>query len=171
MSPVLQRKVEVGDIVQETLAHALDSLGRFQWEGEQSFRRWLNGIARNVILKAARTHEVPLEPGYEMDVPQGGPSPSRVLRREERFDRLQEALEALTPEQREVVLLSRIEGLKAKEIAARTGRSEDAVKQLMLRGLRSLRRGVGDTESLHLPDRRLDAWETSQGSSGEGEPE
>ncbi len=170
MSPRLQRKVGIEDVVQETFAQALESLGRFQWAGEDSFGRWLNGIARNVILKAARTHSIPLQSGFEWDVAESGPSPSTVLRREERFDRLREALEALTPEQREVVLLSRIEGLKAKEIAARTGRSEDSVKQLMLRALRGLRRDFGDTESLHLPDRSLESGETSHGSSHGGEP-
>lgn len=170
MSPELQRKVGIEDIVQETFSQALQSLSRFKWDGENSFRRWLNGIARNVILKAARSHSIPLEPGFELDVVDSDPSPSKVLRRKQRFDRLQEALKALTPEQREVVLMSRIEGLKAREIAARTGRSEDAVKQLMLRALRSLRKGFGDTESLHLPDRRLKSGESSEGSSQEGGP-
>ena len=53
--------------------------------------------------------------------------------------------------------MSRIEGLRIGEIAERTGRSVDAVKQLLLRGLRSLKRNFGDTESLHLPDRTFES--------------
>lgn len=156
MSPQLRRKVEIADIVQETLARALESIGAFRWEGEDSFGRWLNGIARNTILKAARTHSIPLEPGGEWDVADSRPSAGRAQRREERFDRLEAALEALTPDQREVVRLARIQGRTAREIASLTGRTEGAVKQLMLRALRSLRRRFGDTESFHLPDRSLD---------------
>jgi len=65
--------------------------------------------------------------------------------------------------------MSRIDGLKIREIAARTDRSVDAVKQLILRGLRSLKRHFGDTESLHLPDRTFDS-ETTPGVDGEVEP-
>ena len=62
--------------------------------------------------------------------------------------------------------MSRIEGFKMREIAERTGRTVDAVKQLVLRGLRSLKRHFGDTGSFHLPDRILFS-ETRQGDSEE----
>ena len=64
--------------------------------------------------------------------------------------------------------MSRIDGLRIKEIAERTGRSVDAVKQLLLRGLRSLKRNFGDTESLHLPDRAFES-EEFLGHDAEGE--
>lgn len=166
MSPELRRRVEVADVVQETLTRALESIAQFRWEGEESFARWLKGIARNVILKAARTHSIRLEPGESWEATDGSPSVSRVLRREERFERLEAALEALTPEQQEVVRLARFQGLKASEIAARTGRTENAVKQLMLRALRSLRKKVGETESLHLPDRSLEPPESEAPEPG-----
>ena len=40
-----------------------------------------------------------------------------------------------------------------REIAARLGRTEEAVRQILSRGLKALRQRFGDTESLHLPDR------------------
>ena len=66
------------------------------------------------------------------------------LRREERFDRLQHALESLPPDYREVIRLSRIEGMKTSEIAELMGRSSAAVKQLLFRALRRLRESFGD---------------------------
>ena len=77
------------------------------------------------------------------------------MRREERFERLEASLEKLSVDHREVILLTRVEGLTFAETAARMGRSPDAVKQLLYRALRELRSTFGETASLHLPDRRL----------------
>jgi len=85
------------------------------------------------------------------------------LRREERFAQLQRALDGLGPEDREVILLARIQGLPLKEIATRMGRSHAAVAQLLSRALRKLKRSFGDTESLHLPDRSLEKKRESDG--------
>ena len=89
-------------------------------------------------------------------------SPSRRLRREERLKRLERALARLSDDQREVIRLARIDGLSAPEIAARTGRTEAAVRQSLSRGLRALRTTFGDTASLRLPSARLNA-ETETG--------
>jgi DNA-directed RNA polymerase specialized sigma24 family protein len=45
----------------------------------------------------------------------------------------------LTPDQREAIRLARIEGLKIREVAERMGKKKDAVQQLIVRGLRSLK--------------------------------
>jgi RNA polymerase sigma-70 factor (ECF subfamily) len=82
-------------------------------------------------------------------------SAGRALRREERFERLEKALRGLSPDHREVIVLARIEGLQMKEIAERLGRSNSAVKNLLLRALKELKSSFGDTESFHLPDRSL----------------
>ena len=79
------------------------------------------------------------------------------MRRNERFDRLEHSLEKLLPEHREVILLSRIEGLTMKEIAQKTGRPLSTVKYHLVCGLAELKKHFGDTESLHLPDRQLTA--------------
>ena len=83
------------------------------------------------------------------------PSPSRALGREERFDRLEQAIANLPEDYRDVVRLSRIEGLKTKEVAERLGKSTDSVKHLLARSIQMLRRNLEETGSLHLPDRRL----------------
>ena len=95
----------------------------------------------------------------ESDPVLGDPSPSRSLRREERFERLQKALDALPPDYREVVVLARLKGLKMKEIAARMERSVFSVTHLLSRALDSLKGAFGDTESLGLPPRRLEVSE------------
>ena len=156
IGPGMRANLDVDDVLQETFTKALQSLDQFLWRGDQSFIRWLGGIAGNLILDAARTHRRKQNFQLLADAPGSGTSPSGVLRREERFERFQAALNRLTPEQREVVRLVRIDGLKIVEVSERLGKSPDAVKQLMLRGLARLRNDVRESRTLHLPDRPLD---------------
>ena len=118
----LRSEVDVEDIVQETLLQAFRSIARFRWQGEQSFIRWLAGIAENVIRKEHRgwvqRSKVRLEPD-----PIEQTSPSKNLRRHERFDRLEQALKGLSEDHREVIILARIERLRVNDIARRMERS------------------------------------------------
>ena len=155
-APQPRGELEVDEVLQETFSRALDSLERFQWHGEDSFIRWLGGIAHNVLRKRARRESKAPTLHISREHPASGISPSKAMRRDERFLRLQKALVVLTAEQREVVRMARIDGMTINEIAAATKRKPNAVKQLILRGLRKLRDQMGETESLHLPDRPLD---------------
>ena len=87
--------IEPDDILQETFVRAFQSIGRFEWQGEDSFYRWLSGIVRNVIFKAAKKQQK----GRILQLPEqvagDHHSPSKALRRNERFDRLERSLAAL----------------------------------------------------------------------------
>jgi len=155
MGRQVRGKVELDDVLQETFLRAFESIVHFQWRNEGGFLRWLVAIAENRIrdeIKGPRGKEV-----LELDEqsPIENTSPSRMARRDERFDRLKESVALLSPDHREVILLSRIRGLKIREIAQQMGRSESAVKNLLLRALQELKSLFGDTESLHLPHRSL----------------
>ncbi len=151
----LRGRVEVDDIIQETLVGAYDSIDTLRSPDASAFFRWLAGIANHVIFNEARHHQRRPTVPYESKATASDPSPSKGLRRDERFERLEEALDSLSPDHREVVLLVRIEGLSLAEVAERMKRTQGAVAQLLWRALKSLRERFGDTESFHLPDRRL----------------
>ena len=89
----------------------------------------------------------------EVDVADSGVSASKAERRNERLERFEKALNQLSPDYRQAIVLSRIEGLSIEEVARRMNRSPNAVSHILLRALRKLRARFGDTESLHLPDR------------------
>ncbi len=148
--------IQADDVVQETLVRGFQALERFRWEGDDSLFRWLAGISRRVVLAAQRERLPTSDLDRASQVPARDVSPSRALRREERFLRLKAALRGLNDRDREVILLTRIEGLTTREVAERTGRSHDAVRQLLSRALRKLRSSFGDTESLAFPNRSLD---------------
>ncbi len=160
----LRSRHEVEDVVQETLLRAYRSLARFEWQGEGSFLRWASSIAdlliRDLGRAAARPVNAPLELAGNLP---GNASPPEVgLRREERFDRFERAYRALSPEHQEVIRLVRLDGLPVSEVAERMGRSQSAVRHLLLRALGKLREAFGDeTESLHLPARRIDTQEAA----------
>ncbi len=154
MGERIRRATEVDDLLQDTYLRAFEALNRFTWRNEHSFFRWLCTIAEHLIWNASqkRAHA---DFKLACDPPASGVSPSRNLRRQERFDRLESSLKGLEPEEREAIRLSRFEGLKAREIAERMGVSEITVKRMLSRALAKLRSTLGDTESLHLPDRQL----------------
>ncbi len=156
VSAHLRSRVEIEDVVQETFATAFRTLAGFQFAGDGSFLRWLKGIAEHVILRAAEKdrHSKILYVKHD-DIPSDDASASKVMMRDERFTRLEEALERLSPEHREVITLARLKGLRIKEIAARMDRSENAISLLLSRALSKLKEAFGDTESFSLPARRL----------------
>ena len=100
IGPHLRGRLEVDDALQETLLRAFKSIERFQWHGEDSLFRWLASIAERVILESARQDQTQRTLELKRDPVSRDPSPSKSLRRKERFDRLEKALSCLSPEQR-----------------------------------------------------------------------
>ncbi len=95
MGKKVRSHLEEADLVQETLTLAFESIQSFKWRGDESFYRWLASIAEHLIRnvsrkKACRYLEI------EDDFPARAVSPSRDLRRSERFDRLEQALRGLS---------------------------------------------------------------------------
>jgi RNA polymerase sigma-70 factor (ECF subfamily) len=156
MSPSARRRLDVEDVLQETTLAALKSLPSFEWRGEESFFRWLRQIAEHVILNFVNRDRTYEDLPAEGALPNEDTAPSKVMRRDERFDRLQEALASLSPDHRHVVLLAKIQGRAIQDIAVEMNRSPDAVTNLLSRALSKLREKFGDTESLNLPDRLLE---------------
>jgi RNA polymerase sigma-70 factor (ECF subfamily) len=150
----LRRKLDVEDILQETFLRALETMDRFAFRGDDSFFAWLSAIAEYLVLNASQKKSLG-QLQLDREVACKASNPSAALRRHERFDRLKASLRILSRDQRRAVVLARLEGLPTREIAARMGRSEQAVRQLLSRALRQMHRTFGDTESFDLPERSL----------------
>ena len=176
----LRQKVEAEDILQETLLRAFRSIHQFRGHQESSFRSWLGKIAIHAIQAQARHPEgrkadckvLPLQgrstgasEQLENYLKAEEVSPSKALRRDERFERLERALQTLSPDHRRVIYLARVEGLPIKAVAHEMKRSPEATSMLLLRALEKLKAVFGDTESLHLPHSRLLVEE--EGQAGE----
>ena len=151
-----RERIEPEDILQDAFATAWASRAEFVWQGPDSFLRWLEGIARHRALHLSR-RELRRAQLLELHRPdEEQVSPSRGARRVERFERLKAAVDSLPPQYRDVLRLARLEGRSVREIAEDLGKTESAVKNLLLRAMKRLRDVMPDTESLTLPrDRRL----------------
>src|SRR5262245_22303541 len=101
----LRRVVEVEDVLQETYLKAYRSLKSFEPRGERSFCQWLKAIADHVMRSIARKRRQEALLCFDDDVPAREASPSSVERRKERFDRLEDALNSLSKDHREVIVL------------------------------------------------------------------
>jgi RNA polymerase sigma-70 factor (ECF subfamily) len=127
------------DLTSETFFRALRSMGSFRWQGKD-FGAWLMTIARNLTtdhFKAGRTRlEHATEDMSPHDEPTEGPESSVLASLTN--ETLLAALTELPHEQQECLIMRFLQGLSIAETAKVLGRSDGAVKQLQLRGVRNL---------------------------------
>ncbi len=155
MGKELRVKLDSMDVVQDALFSALEGLGDFIYTNEGDFLRWLSTIAQNSLrghldkLHAAKRDirkEVRRD-NYRSTTGAGfvgtpGPirttTPSVILSRKEDLDKLEDAIDELRPEYRNVIVLAKIDGLSYNQIGERLGKSADAVGHLLSRAMVAL---------------------------------
>jgi RNA polymerase sigma-70 factor (ECF subfamily) len=137
---------EAQDLVQETFLQALRSADRFR--GESAAYTWLHGILLNVSRHHWRKQKrMVLDENVALETPIDGSAPAEADR-EARATGVARALQTLSPEHREVIVLRFYENLKIHEIAAQTGISAGTVKSRLHYALRCLEKLV--PEELNL---------------------
>jgi RNA polymerase sigma-70 factor (ECF subfamily) len=127
------------DLTSETFLRALRSMSGFRWQGKD-FGAWLMTIARNLCtdhFKAGRTRlELTTDDmGAHDDATEG---PENAVLAGLTNEVLLDGLRRLSDEQRDCLIMRFLQGLSIAETAEVLGRSEGAVKQLQLRGVRNL---------------------------------
>jgi len=127
------------DLTSETFFRALRNMQNFRWQGKD-FGAWLMTIARNLAtdhFKAGRTRlEMATEDmGLHDDSTEG---PETAVLASLTNEVLLKALTELPSEQKDCLVMRFLQGMSIAETAGVLGRSEGAVKQLQLRGVRNL---------------------------------
>ena len=133
------------DLTSETFFRALRSMTGFRWQGKD-FGAWLMTIARNLAtdhFKAGRTRlELTTEDmGLHDDAADG---PETEVLASITNELLLQALAKLPDEQRDCIVMRFLQGMSIAETAAVLGRSDGAIKQLQLRGVRNLAKLLPD---------------------------
>jgi RNA polymerase sigma-70 factor, ECF subfamily len=123
------------DITADVFEHALAHLERFEWRGVP-FSAWLFRIAANAISDRWRR-----DARDAYDAHTDVPDPSEIDDLERRV-MLFQLVDRLPAAQRQVIQMRFVEEKSLREIAAALARSEGAVKQLQLRALEQLRKGM-----------------------------
>jgi RNA polymerase sigma-70 factor (ECF subfamily) len=134
---------DIDELVQDTFVRAFNSLDGFR--GESSFRTWLLTIERRLLLDRRRSEKrrpdrVEIQEGdaaTQFDALDG------VVADESR-QRLTQAVERLSPTQRQVFSLRVAEGLSYKEIADAVGTTEGAARVHYHNAMRSVKEFLDD---------------------------
>jgi RNA polymerase sigma-70 factor (subfamily 1) len=155
MGRELRSKLESMDLVQDVLMSALKDLPNFTYKTEGDFLRWLSRIAENRLRwHLHRLHANKRDIRKEVRLNSYRPTaedsivatldavatttPSTIMSKREELDKLAKAIDALKPEYRQVIVLTKIEGLSYKEIGKQLGKSSEAVRKLVSRALEEL---------------------------------
>jgi RNA polymerase sigma-70 factor (ECF subfamily) len=130
------------DLTGDTFLRAAMSIGRWQQQGRE-YGAILMTIARNLVLdhfKSARGRlEVTVGDFFDLDQPDTR-DPAAIVVGHFTNVELWTAVKSLSALQQEVIVLRFIHGLNVAETAAAIGRDEGAVKALLFRATRALRR-------------------------------
>jgi RNA polymerase sigma-70 factor (family 1) len=127
------------DLVQEIFFRILKYRKTFQ--GKSKFTTWMFQVARNVhidYLKKNRA-ESSLDDQWEEEE-SSLPGPNEKIEKEQEINLVQKAIALLPVRKREVILLSRFQDMKYKDIAEMQGSSIESVKVLAHRAIKDLRK-------------------------------
>jgi RNA polymerase sigma-70 factor (ECF subfamily) len=133
----LREQESAQDLTQEVFVRVIKGIGGFEFRGEKSFLGWLYTIAGNVLIGQARRKRAistPLDESLELVDPHGQDAVHSI------FDRvaLEQAINQLTEDQQQVLMLKFFADMTNQEIATTLGRTEGAVKALQHRALHAL---------------------------------
>ena len=141
----LRSRLESRDILQATLLKSLEHIGDLKADETRSVMAWLARIAEHEIRDCADFHhrqrrDAARETALDDDAPLPALTRSALSRviLGQQAERLEEALESLSPAHREIILLRKFAELSFAEIGQRLGKSEDACRMLLARAMTAL---------------------------------
>ena len=129
------------DLVQNVFERILKYKHLYRGEGE--FKAWLFKIARNVNYDHARkksNQQKEKIEDWQDQLYENSPDQEAQLMKKEDYNQLYQALLKLDPEKREILVLSKLQGLRYKKIASQLGITEGAVKIKVFRALKELKK-------------------------------
>lgn len=138
----LRRYLQSEDIFQSVALEAFEALERFEYRGTGSLERFLRTLVVNKIRDRADLFAAEKRGGAwgeeTLDETRltgpAGPSYHDAVR----YERLERALNALAAEERELIVLRKLEGLTGQEVAARLGCSDEAARKAFSRAMARL---------------------------------
>ena len=158
----LRGLLSADDVCQEAYVSVFRQIKSFQPHDEQAFERWLRTIANRKLVDLIRAQRAAKRGGgkvVDARRPREDTSsmielldilavhertPSRSAAHRELVRIVQDALDGLKEDYREVLQLRYIQSLSVAETAEKMGRSDGAVMMLCNRGLQQLEEVIGD---------------------------
>ena len=169
LDPVLARRVDASDIVQDVLLEANRRLSEYLRSPDMPFHLWVRHLAQDRIIDTHRRHRVAQRRSLDREQPIARPAwtdesenslvaqfidaektPASAAIQGELARRLAAAVNELSEDDREIVLMRHHEQLANQDVARLLGLTEAAASMRYLRALRRLR-------AILLPDQSGDA--------------
>ena len=158
LDPVLARRVDASDIVQDVLIEANQRLTEYLKSPGMPFHLWLRHLAQDRIIDTHRRHRTAQRRSIDKEQPIARPAwaddesgslvaqlvdadrtPATEAIQAELARRLAAAVNELSEDDREVILMRHHEQLSNQDVAAALGLTEAAASMRYLRALRKLR--------------------------------
>lgn len=137
--------VDAEDITAGVFLEVFEKIGGFRWRGA-GFSAWLFRIARNDVLDFFRRRRPAKETGLTEEVEKlpAGTTVEQLAERKWNERELLAAIDRLSDEQRQVILLRLMLNFSNREIGQVLDKSEGAVKALQHRALQSLKKHLDE---------------------------
>lgn len=148
---IVQDEQEAEDVTQEVFIEVYRSISNFR--GEARFTTWIHRIAVNRALDAVRKQQRRTGAGVvALDGSSSAalaelphlPNPASQLEEKEKSALLRAAVNSLPENQKAAFVLSRIEGMTQKEVAAILDIQEGALESLLQRARQNLKKLLSD---------------------------
>lgn len=144
MGPELRVRMDPEDVLQEVAIEAMQSWRTLADEANAG--AWLVTLARRKVARILRdqigvaARDPRRERAIKTDLPVADRRSGPVTNadRKDRLELLDQAMQRLSEDHREVIVAMRVEGQSAREVAERMGRTENAVHLLLSRALKRL---------------------------------
>jgi RNA polymerase sigma-70 factor (subfamily 1) len=170
LDPAITRRIDASDIVQDVLLEANQRLTEYLKKPDMPFHLWLRHLAQDRIIDTHRRHRQAQRRSIDKEQPIARPAwvdessillvaqlidteatPTTEAIRHELQRRLDGAIDKLSDDDREIILMRHHEGLSNQEVAAALKLTEAAASMRYLRALRRLR-GVLVPSGAEPPD-------------------
>jgi len=152
---LLRSPDDARDVYQEAFLRVYRNLDSFRFDC--SFHTWLYRIVTNICLDQLRKRKVRKEESAVVET-SGGPvdrmetfeeeaahaNPERTLWNRELKQRIETALQDLTPRERMVFELRHYQGMRLRNIGETLGTTEEAAKNCLFRATQKMRAVLGD---------------------------
>ena len=139
--------VTAEDLTSQVFLNAWESLDRYQ-VGNSPYLALLFTIARNLVIDHYRVKKETVDFDAMIQAKAVGPDPDEEVQNRFEMQAIRTALQFLTEEQQQVLVLRFVTGLSTEEIAKLMDKREGAIRALQMRALQALTKYLEEKERL-----------------------
>lgn len=138
----LNNPADAEDVTAGVFLNAWRSIERFSPKHDASFVAWLFRLAHNALVDRYRRERETVPLDSAAPIASMVNNPEAEVEWQTTLDELHHAINELTEEQRDVVLLRFVEGFSARTVGDILGKQEGAVRGMQFRAIEALRRAL-----------------------------